>query len=218
MERETFGKKAVIALTGLTYRQVDHWARTGVVIPLKAGTGKGSRREYSFKDLVALRVARKFKEDDGISLQKIRNAVGYLRKNFPDLRQPLAELRLVTDGKTLFLVDRDIDREREKIMDALKQGQQVFSVVLGKIIEDLRGDVKRLATPKETKVQLWERPYTITLTPDLEGDGFTAQCKEEPAAISQGETEQEAIDNIIEVLEEHLEYERERQAKKNQAV
>ena len=117
MDRETFGKKVVVALTGLTYRQIDHWARTGVVIPFKAGAGKGTRREYTFKDLVALRVARKFKEVDGISLQKIRKAVDYLRKNFPDLRQPLAELRLVTDGETLFLVDRDIDRERERIMD-----------------------------------------------------------------------------------------------------
>jgi DNA-binding transcriptional MerR regulator len=204
MHKETFGKKAVVTLTGLTYRQVDHWARTGVVIPFKAGAGKGTRREYTFNDLVALRVARKFKEEDGISLQKIRKAVAYLRKNFPDLRQPLAELRLVTDGDTLFLVDRDIDREQERIMDALKQGQQVFSVVIGKIIEDLQGEVKQLATPKETKVQLGARPYSITLTPDLEDGGLIAQCKEIPAAISQGETEQEAIENIIEVLEEHL--------------
>jgi DNA-binding transcriptional MerR regulator len=204
MHRETFGKKAVVTLTGLTYRQVDHWARTGVVIPFKAGAGKGTRREYTFNDLVALRMARKFKEEDGISLQKIRKAVAYLRKNFPDLRQPLAELRLVTDGDTLFLVDRDIDREQERIMDALKQGQQVFSVVIGKIIEDLQGEVKQLVTPKETKVQLGARPYTITLIPDLEDGGLIAQCKETPAAISKGETEQEAIENIIEVLEEQL--------------
>ena len=209
MDRETFGKKAVVALTGLTYRQIDHWARTGVVIPFKAGAGKGTRREYTFKDLVALRVARKFKEVDGISLQKIRKAVAYLRKNFPDLRQPLAALRLVTDGETLFLVDRDIDRERERIMDALKQGQQIFSVVLGKIIEDLQGDVQRLATPRETKVQVEDRLYTVVLTPDLEDGGFTVQCVEEPAAISHGDTEQEALGNIIDALELCLEHERE---------
>jgi DNA-binding transcriptional MerR regulator/predicted RNase H-like HicB family nuclease len=204
MHMETFGIKAVVTLTGLTYRQVDHWARTGIVIPFKAGAGKGTRREYTFNDLVALRVARKFKEEDGISLQKIRKALAYLRKNFPDLRQPLAEMRLVTDGDTLFLVERDIDREQEKIIDALKQGQQVFSVLIGKIIEDLQGKVRQLATPKETKVQLGGRPYTITLIPDLEDGVHIAQCKESPIAVSKGETEQEAIENIIEGLEEHL--------------
>jgi DNA-binding transcriptional MerR regulator len=218
MAGERFGKKAVVALTGLTYRQIDHWARTGVVIPFKAGAGKGTRREYTFTDLVALRVARKFKEDDGISLQKLRKAMAYLRRNFPDLRQPLAELRLVTDGKTFFVVDRDIHQARDKIMDSLKQGQQVFSVVLGKIIEDLQGEVRQLSAVRETKVQIAERPYTIALTPSLEDGGFTAQCREKPGAMARGDTEPDAINNIIEVIEDLLRSDRESEAAKSHTV
>ena len=88
----TFGKEAVVSLTGLTYRQIDCWATTGVVIPFKPGTGKGSRREYSFTDIVALRVAKKLKEN-GISLPKIRKALAWLRKqeDFKNLIQPLGE-------------------------------------------------------------------------------------------------------------------------------
>jgi DNA-binding transcriptional MerR regulator len=214
---ETYGKKAVVALTGLTYRQIDHWATTGVVVPIKAGKGKGSRREYSFKDLVALRMAKKLVAD-GISLQKIRKALGWLRKQeeFKDLRQPLAELRFVTDGETLFVTD--LDKDRERIMDALKQGQLVFSVSVKEIIEDLRGAVKQLAALKASKVRVRNQSFSVALTPDFEAGGYTVQCKEIPAAISQGETEQEAIDNIIEVLEEHFEYVKEQEAGKAKAV
>lgn len=199
---KTFGKEAVVSLTGLTYRQIDYWATTGVVIPFKPGAGKGSRREYSFTDMVALRVAKKLKED-GISLQKIRKALAWLRKqeDFKDLRQPLGELKFVTDGETLFVVDRDLGREREKIIDALKNGQNIFSVTLGKIIEDLQGEVRQLAKPRETKVWVGNRPFTVILIPDQEDGGFTVQCKEIPAAITGGETEQEALDNIIDALE-----------------
>jgi len=202
-----FGKKAVIALTGVSARQVEHWATTDIVKPSIPAAGKGTRRGYSFKDLVALRVAKRLR-DEGISLQKTRKALAYLRKNFPDVKEPLAELRFLTDGETIFVLDRD----PQKILDTLREGKFVFSLALGDIIAVLQGELKKLAIPKEEKVRVEDREFTVVLTPDLEDGGFTGQCREEPAAISQGETEQEALDNIIEVLEEHLEYERERQA------
>lgn len=198
---KTFGKEAVVSLTRLTYRQIDYWATTGVVIPFKPGAGRGSRREYSFTDIVALRVAKKLKED-GISLQKIRKALVWLRKqeDFRDLSQLLGELKFVTDGETLFVVDRDLERDREKIIDALKSGQCVFSVTLGRIIEDLKGEVRHLAKlGRETKVGVGNRPFTITLIPNPDA-GFAAQCKEIPSVISEGGTEQEALDNIIDTL------------------
>ena len=58
------------------------------------------------------------------------------------------------------------------------------------------------------------RTFTIVLTPDFEDGGFTVQCQEEPAAISHGETEQEALDNVIDALKLCLEHERELQAAK----
>lgn len=202
-----FGKKAVIALTGVSGRQVEHWATTGVVRPSIPAAGKGTRRGYSFKDLVALRVAKRLK-DEGISLQKIRKTLTFLRKNFPGVKEPLAELRFLTDGETIFVMDRD----PQKILDTLKGGQFVFSLALGEIIEGLKGELKKLTTSKEEKVMVDNQSFTVVLTPDLEDGGYTVQCKEEPAAISQGETEQEALDNILDALELCLEHEREIQA------
>jgi DNA-binding transcriptional MerR regulator len=208
-----FGRKAVIALVGISKMQLEHWDKSGIVKPsVKAGAGKGTRREYSFQDLVALKVSKRLREE-GISLQKIRKALAWLRKNFPDVRQPLAELRFVTDGLILFVLDRD----PEKILDVLRGGQFVFSLALGELIAGLQGELKKFAAPKEEKVMTHGGQFTVTLTPDLEDGGYTVQCDQEPWAISQGETEQEALDNIIDALELGFEHERELQAAKVKA-
>lgn len=138
-------------------------------------------------------------KDEGISLQKIRKALAFLRKHFPDLKQPLAELRFLTDGETVY-----VGRDREKIFDTLNQGQFVFSLALGKIIEELKGELKQFAASKEEKVRVAGQTFTVVLTPDLEDAGFTIQCRKFPGAISGGATEQEALDILTEVLAEHL--------------
>ena len=206
-----FGKKAVMALAGVSARQVEHWATSGIVRPSIAATGKGSRRGYSFKDLVALRVAKRLK-DEGISLQKIRKALAYLRKNFPDKKEPLSELRFLTDGEDLFVLTDD----PHVALNALKR-QFVFSLALGEIIAGLQGELRKMAITKEEKVMVARRKFTVTLTPDLEDGGFTVQCQEEPAAISYGRTEQEALDNIMDALELCLEHERDLQTAKEKA-
>src|SRR4030042_1108330 len=83
-----FGAKFVKEITGVSRMQLLHWDRKGVVRPsIRIGAGKGSRREYSFKDLVQLKVAKWLREE-GISLQKIRKTLEHLRKNFPDVKAP----------------------------------------------------------------------------------------------------------------------------------
>jgi DNA-binding transcriptional MerR regulator len=207
-----FGRKAVVDLTGVSGRQVDHWATTGVVRPsAKSAAGKGTRREYSYRDLVALKVAKRLR-DEGISLQKIRKALAFLRKHFPDLKQPLAELRFLTDGETVY-----VGRDREKIFDTLNQGQFVFSLALGKIIEELQGELKQFAAPKEEKVRVKGQTFTVVFTSDLEDGGFTVQCREIPGAISEGATEQEALDTLAEILAEHLDQGQEPKAGEGQA-
>lgn len=197
-----FGKKAAVALTHVSYRQLDHWATTGVVRPsIRGATGKGSRREYSFRDLVSLKVAKRLR-DEGISLQKIRKALAYLKRNYPMKGTPLAEFRFLTDGATLFVVDKD----PQKILDTLRNGQLVISLALGEIIEGLQGELQKLVTPKEERIKVGDRIFTIIVTPDLESGGFTARCPDAFKAVFQGETEQEALDNLIEALEKHLAY------------
>lgn len=200
-----FGKKTAIALTGVSARQLEHWATTGIVRPsIRAGAGKGSRREYSFKDLVALKVAKRLR-DEGISLQKIRKSLAWLRRHFPEVSAPLAELRFLTNGVNLFVLDQD----PQKILDTLKNGQLVIALALGELIEDLRGDLKKLALPKEEKVVVGTRDFTVVLTPEMEGEGFTVQCLEIPVVICRGKTEQEALDNIFDALEGYERHEQE---------
>jgi DNA-binding transcriptional MerR regulator len=203
----TFGRKAVMSLVGISKMQLEHWDRSGIVRPTKAAAGKGSRREYDFRDLVALKVAKRLR-DEGVSLQKVRKSLAYLRKNFPEKETYLSEYRFLTDGATIFVVDRDPQR----ILDTLRGGQFVFSLALGELIEVLQWEVKKLATPKEEKVVAGGQAFTVVLTPDLEDGGYTVQCQEIPGAISEGDTEQEALDNIIDVLEEVLRFEKEKQA------
>jgi DNA-binding transcriptional MerR regulator len=151
----TFGRREVVKLTGVSGRQVDYWATTGVVRPsVKAAAGKGSRRQYSFPDLVALKVAKRLK-DEGISLQKIRKALAYLGQHFPALQHPLAELRLLTDGATVY-----VGRDRDKIFDALHQGQFAFSLALGTIIEELQGELQPLTAPSAPPVRGASRTRT----------------------------------------------------------
>ena len=199
-----FGAKVVKDITGVSRMQLQHWDSTGIVRPSKKiGAGKGSRREYSFKDLVQLKVAKRLREE-GISLQKIRKALEFLRKNFPDLKAPLPELRFLTNGFDIFV----LTKEPNIILDTLK-GQFVFSFALGELIDGLKGSIRDLEIPGEEKVFVGKRQFTAILRPDLEDGGFTVTCKEIPAAISQGETIQEALDNLVDAIELCMEAEAE---------
>jgi len=207
-----FGAKVVKDITGVSRMQLQHWDRTGIVRPsVKIGAGKGSRREYSFKDLVQLKVAKRLREE-GISLQKIRKALEHLRKDFPDLKSPLAELRFLTNGVDIFVLTKD----PQMILDALK-GQFVFSFALGDLIDGLKGSIKNLEVPREEKVFVGEREFTAVLKPDLEDGGYSVTCNEIPAAISQGDTIQEALDNLVDAVELCLEAEAELRSSRVQA-
>jgi DNA-binding transcriptional MerR regulator len=199
-----FGAKVVKEIAGVSRMQLQHWDRTGIVRPsMKIGAGKGSRREYSFKDLVQLKVAKRLR-DEGISLQKITKALEYLRKNFPDVKAPLAELRFLSNGVDIFVLTED----SQVILDALK-GQFVFSFALGEMIDRLKGSIKSLEVPREERVLLGDKEFTAILTPDLEDGGYTVSCKEISAAISQGDTIEEALDNLVDAIAMCLETEAE---------
>jgi DNA-binding transcriptional MerR regulator len=136
-----FTAKQVVALTGVPYKRLDSWANSGFLIPsIAAADGTGSRRLYSFQDLITLRIA-KLLRDAGISLQGLRNVVQFLRDTH-GMAQPLAHTRLVMVGDDVLIVPTEGD-----LMRVLRHpGQHVLHVVvdLGRLVQPLCEDVDKL--------------------------------------------------------------------------
>jgi DNA-binding transcriptional MerR regulator len=111
----------VCKIVGITYRQLDYWARTDLVRPsVMDANGSGTQRLYSFRDLIELKVIKQML-DAGISLQSARKAVESLR----GFRKDLASARIVIQGASVVLAESD-----QEVMDLLRGGQGVLSVVL----------------------------------------------------------------------------------------
>src|SRR5690349_10282474 len=118
-ESEGYRVPEVCRVIGITYRQLDYWARTGLVTPsVREAGGSGTQRLYSFQDLVQLRVIRKL-IDTGVSLQRIRKAVVYLRQN---MSTGPSGITLMSDGARIYACESE-----EEIIDLLKRGQGVFA-------------------------------------------------------------------------------------------
>lgn len=189
-----YNSNTTMMVTGITKGQLQYWDKQGIVKPSMGASGRGSQRLYTFKDLVQLRAAKSLR-DRGLSLQRLRKALANLRKLFPDIEKPLAEITFLTDGDTIFVLDRD----PKTLLDVLKK-QFVFSVPFGLIVEELKGKVKVLSKSKKLALNVRGTDYEVTLSPDIEDGGYCIRC---PAlrANSQGDTEQEAVDNIIDAIE-----------------
>src|SRR5919202_4667766 len=125
----------VCKLIGISYRQLDYWARTGLVTPsVREAGGSGTQRLYSFRDLVQLKVIKKLL-DAGVSLQNVRKAVVYLRQN---LGTEPASVTLMSDGARIYACESE-----DEIIDLVKRGQGVFGIALDKVWEDLAGSLRR---------------------------------------------------------------------------
>ena len=120
-------------VVGITYRQLDYWARTGLVVPsIRGAAGSGSQRLYSFKDVLVLKVVKRLL-DAGVSLQNIRVAVEHLRRR--GIRD-LAGITLFSDGTTVYECSSP-----EEVVDLLQGGQGVFGIaVSGRDAGDQRLD------------------------------------------------------------------------------
>lgn len=136
--------------TGCTPRQLRYWDRIGLVQPTVQSTGgrPGVPRLYAFRDLIALRVVRSLLEG-GMSLQKVRKAWDYLERQ-ADLADHLAEIRLVTDGQSIFKICR---RDGE-VLDALKEGQMAFFVAIDEIAQGLNEEVSEFQDDRERFVKV----------------------------------------------------------------
>src|ERR1044071_4976313 len=138
---EGFRGPIVCRTVGITYRQLDYWARTGLVEPsIKPAEGSGSQRLYSFADVVHLKIIKKLL-DAGVSLQQVRNAIDCLRHA---LKQPLGDVTLVSDGVKIYAC-----RSRDEVIDLLGGGQGVFGIAVGKVFEELQGSIAELNVGQE---------------------------------------------------------------------
>ena len=121
------------AAAGITYRQLDYWARTGLVEPsVRPARGSGSQRLYGFRDILVLRVVKSLL-DTGISLQQIRSAVTFLREHGAS---DLARITLMSDGASVYACT-----SRDEVVDLLQGGQGVFGIALGRIWQDVEGSL-----------------------------------------------------------------------------
>ncbi|SDJ23741.1 MerR HTH family regulatory protein [Frankineae bacterium MT45] len=125
---------------GITYRQLDYWARTDLVVPtVRSATGSGSQRLYGFKDILVLKVVKRLL-DTGVSLQNIRLAVEHLRARGVD---DLARITLLSDGVTVYECTSS-----EEVVDLLRGGQGVFGIAVSGALRELVGSLAELPSER----------------------------------------------------------------------
>jgi DNA-binding transcriptional MerR regulator len=137
---------------GITYRQLDYWARTGLVAPsIQRAVGSGTQRLYSFRDLLLLKVVKQLL-DTGVELQKVRLALSHLRERGV---VNITEITLVSDGVSVYECTTD-----NEIVDLVKGGQGMFAIGLGQVWRGMEGVLAKLPTEHraEPHAQPVERP------------------------------------------------------------
>jgi DNA-binding transcriptional MerR regulator len=122
---------------GITYRQLDYWARTGLVEPsIRTAHGSGSARLYGFRDILVLKIVKRLL-DAGVSLQNIRTAVDHLRNRGVT---ELERITLMSDGSSIYECSSP-----DQIVDLLMGGQGVFGIAVGKVWHEVEGSLSTLA-------------------------------------------------------------------------
>jgi DNA-binding transcriptional MerR regulator len=149
-DADGFGGPQVCAIVGISYRQLDYWARTDLVVPsIRSASGSGSQRLYSFKDILVLKVVKRLL-DAGVSLQNIRIAVEALRSRGVE---DLSQVTLLSDGTSVFQCTSP-----EEVVDLLRGGQGVFGIAVSGALRELRGSLAHLPGERADGVEAEEPP------------------------------------------------------------
>ena len=145
---ENVGFRGPIACSaaGITYRQLDYWARTGLLEPsVRNAVGSGSQRLYSFRDILVLKVIKRLLET-GVSLQSIRTAVEHLRDSGVD---DLAQVTLMSDGASVYEC-----RSQDEVIDLVQGGQGVFGIAVGRVWREVEGSLADLPSESVDEVSV----------------------------------------------------------------
>ncbi len=156
-----FGGPQVCELVGISYRQLDYWARTGLLRPsIAEARGSGSKRRYSYRDLLELKVIKQLL-DAGVSLQSARRAVECLRQ---DLGADVSSANLVLTAHHSVLA-----RSEGEVVDLLAGGQGVFNIVpLSGVVVELDADIVRIGSRREAPART---PSARRRLPAAAGEG-----------------------------------------------
>jgi DNA-binding transcriptional MerR regulator len=139
---DSTGYRGAIAAraAGISYRQLDYWARTELVEPtVRGAAGSGSQRLYGFRDILVLKLVKRLL-DTGISLQQIRTAVNQLREAGVN---DLAQTTLMSDGASVYLCTSD-----DEVIDLVSRGQGVFGIAVGKVLREVESSLIELDSVK----------------------------------------------------------------------
>lgn len=139
---ETIGYRGPTACgaAGVTYRQLDYWARTGLLEPsVRNPSGSGTQRLYSFRDILVLKIIKRLL-DTGVSLQQIRVAVTALRERGV---QDLAHITLASDGASVYECTSD-----DEVIDLVRGGQGVFAIAVGSVWREVHGQLAELPSER----------------------------------------------------------------------
>lgn len=125
---------------GVTYRQLDYWARTGLVQPsVRNPSGSGTQRLYSFRDILVLKIIKRLL-DTGVSLQQIRVAVNQLRERGV---HDLANITLMSDGASVYECTSD-----DEVIDLVRGGQGVFGIAVGSVWREIHGQLSQMPSER----------------------------------------------------------------------
>lgn len=151
---------------GITYRQLDYWARTGLVEPgVRGAKGSGSQRLYSFRDILILKVIKRLL-DAGISLQQIRSAVQFLRERGTD---DLTRVTLMSDGASVYECTSN-----DEVIDLLQGGQGVFGIAIGGVWREVEGSLAALPSERMAEEAPSEESG-LSATPSNANDELSAR-------------------------------------------
>ncbi|MGE9807537.1 MULTISPECIES: MerR family transcriptional regulator [unclassified Janibacter] len=139
-EEQGYRGPAACKAAGITYRQLDYWARTGLVEPsVRGAAGSGSQRLYGFRDILVLKVVKRLL-DTGVSLQQIRVAIQHLRERGVD---DLAQITLMSDGASVYECT-----SADEVIDLVQGGQGVFGIAVGRVWREVEGTLAALPSER----------------------------------------------------------------------
>ena len=132
----------VCKITGITYRQLDHWTTSKLIsASIRNLKGSGFHRIYSFQDIIQIKLVNKLREA-GVSLQKIRIALKNIENILGDDTQ-ISDVSIFSDGKSIYVIS-----DNDQMIDLLKSGQAVFGISLGPVHTEAEAEIFSLYPDK----------------------------------------------------------------------